>query len=110
MNPSFQSAWNSFVSWYSSTDFKRFFPLVGVILGWALARLTEIIRERCRRKRLKKVLYHELKDVSRRLSSTKKVCEQIIQFLTHGAIHYELPTQIPTHIFDGYYAEVSIDL
>ena len=105
-----QSFWASFTSWYPSTDLKSILPLVGVVVGWILAQFTEIFRAWRRKRRLKKALYKELWDVGRRVSTTKKCCEELIHILADTGLIGTIPLHIPTFIFDTHYAEVSLDL
>lgn len=87
-----------------------FFVILGVIVGFALNRVYEWKKENKRLNKLITALYVELGDVSRWLVRAKLSQEKGLKLLVHRVPPDSLPIQIPTHIYDNYFDELSIHL
>lgn len=87
-----------------------FFGILGVIVGFALNRAYESRKENRRLNKLITALYVELRDVSRWLVRAKLSQEKGLKLLVHRVPPDSLPIQIPTHVYDHYFDELSIHL
>lgn len=88
----------------------QWIALAGVLVGWMLAQGTELLKYLWQRRRLKNALYAEPYDVCKWLDRARLTQETSIQLLTHDALPDELTIPIATHVYDKYFAEISIDL
>jgi hypothetical protein len=87
-----------------------FVGILGVIVGFALNRVYEWRKEHRRLNKLITALYIELGDVSRWLVRAKLSQEKALKLLVHRSPPDSLPIQIPTHVYDHYFDELSIHL
>jgi hypothetical protein len=82
------------------------FALIGVVLGWGLSQLTELIKSHCRTSNLKKSISLELEDIEKifykKSISAKKVASDFLS----GSPPHHIEAPVITPVLDRYYIDV----
>lgn len=80
--------------------------IIGVLLGWGLSQLTDIIRNRYRRD----ALMEELSDIKERLSYAIRSYEKSIRMYALGGVASNVQLKINNVIFKNHYPDIAIHL
>ncbi len=84
--------------------------LVGVVVGWILSQLTEIVKEKKNREKKVESLYVELSDINAWLSRMKKEAKYSLQLLVLNEDVYSRPGSIYTFVFEEHFHEICSSL
>lgn len=82
-------------------------PLMCIVFGWFLGETTSLFKKRWTIWNLKKSLLLEIKDCLSWLLRNQITLEYMIQLTVLGAFVDSGPVEVPTHIFDKHFPEIS---
>lgn len=80
--------------------------LIGVVLGWLLSQLTELVKSQYRISNLKENITLELKDIEMVLSENSTLAKKTIDSITSGSYAAYFSNPVKTPILDRYYIDV----
>jgi hypothetical protein len=89
---------------------KAIIPLASVFVGWLLAQLTGIVRDRLRERKIRKCLIEELRDLLRELQRAKMTYARALQLVGLKGIGHGVPSRLNNHIFKNYYKDAVLSL
>lgn len=91
-------------------DEKVLLALISVFLGWLLAQLSGIVKERLTRRRIRKCLLEELQELQIELSHTLLKYARQLQIHALQGIDNTLSLPLSNHIFKNYYKDAVLSL
>ena len=84
--------------------------LIGIIVGWILSQLTDLVKQKIERKQKIKAVYSELEDLSRWLASLIDTSKLSLQLAIKKAIVTTIPAKLNKLILDEYFHEICMYL
>jgi len=92
------------------SDAKIILPLVGVFVGWLLAQLSGIVRERLNRRRVRRCLLEELHELRIQLDLMLLQYARQLQMHALQGIDNNVPLPLSNHIFKNFYKDAVLSL
>ena len=96
--------------WFSGELLGALIGLAGVLIGWLLALLTDLVRQTRRMRRLRAALLNEMRESRMWLLRNQSNLMEMAQLLRLRATPQVGPMTVPTHIYDTNYAEIAASL
>jgi hypothetical protein len=89
---------------------KLLISIASIFVGWFLAQFTGILKEYLYRRKIKKCLIEELKEIKRELERTILIYSRQLQIHALKGIDNNSPIHLSHHIFKNYYKDVVLSL